>query len=184
MLIALTFHTFLTSTDFMIHGSNLSINGINNAQVSDNDTRNQPIMMMPKDVILKEPFFVESYSNSSVEPQPANTSFTTRASGTGLLNGNLKVDTDVNATILFRDSETMYLKGHANYFTDRGDKASYEFLELGKINSTDLSYSGGGIAIYGKEATGELSSLSDLVAVYKSYINTEGNATVFYYHWN
>lgn len=185
VLVATLCHSSLISTNFMIHGTNLSIDGIDKTQVPDNDTRNHlALTMIPKDIILKEPFFVESYSNSTVEPQPANTSFTTRASGTGLFNGNLKVDTDANATIIFRDSETMFLEGRANYFTDKGDKASYEFLELGKINSTDLTYSGGGIAIYGQEATGELSSLSNVVAVYKSYIDTEGNATVLYYHWN
>lgn len=170
VFVAMLYYTLLISTDFMIHGINLSTHENDKTQVSD--------------IILKDPFFVESYSNSLVAPQPANTSFTTRASGTGILNGNLKVDTDVNASIIFRDSETIFLEGKANYFTNKGDKASYEFQELGKINSTDLTYSGSGIAIYGKEATGKLSSLSDVVAVYKSYIDTEGNATVLYYRWN
>jgi hypothetical protein len=78
----------------------------------------------------------------------------------------------------------MLSQGHAKYATASGDTASYTFLELGKINPADLTYSGGGIGIFNEEATGKLASLSNVVAVYKSQIDANGNATVLYYHWN
>ena len=129
-------------------------------------------------IMLEEPFFVEYYSNSTVEPQEENTTFTTTGSGSGMLNGTIRVETDANATITFRDNQTIFLEGDARYVTANGDTASYMFLELGKINP-DLTYSGGGIGIFNEDAKGELASLSNMVAV-----DTNGNATVYYYEWN
>ncbi len=135
-------------------------------------------------IVLAEPFFVERYSNSTVEPQNVSTTFTTTAPGSGILNGTVKVQTEANATITYRNNETIFLQGHAKYTTTEGDIASYLFLELGKINPSDMTYSGGGIGIFGKEATSKLASLSNIVSVYKSHIDTNGNATVLYYKWN
>lgn len=135
-------------------------------------------------ITLGKPFFIESYSNSTVEPQPPGTTFNTTGLGTGILNGTTEVQTIANATITFRDSQTMFLEGRAKYTDNNNATASYTFLELGTIDSNDLTYSGGGIAIFDQNATGMLNSLSDMVSVYKSSIDADGNATVYYYHWN
>ena len=128
------------------------------AQTTDLDARS---------LTLGKPFFVEHYSNSSVKPQAPNTTFNTTGFGSGILNGTVKVKTEANATITFRNSETMLLQGHAKYVTPNGDTASYIFLELGKINPANLTYSGGGVAIFDGKATGRLASLNNLVAVYR-----------------
>jgi len=135
-------------------------------------------------VVLGKPFFIESYSNSTMQPQPPGTTFNTTGLGAGILNGSAEVQTKANATITFRDSQTMFLEGRAKYTDNNNDTASYMFLELGTINPNDLTYSGGGIAIFDQNATGMLNSLSNVVAVYKSSIDADGNATVYYYHWN
>ena len=135
-------------------------------------------------ITLGQPFFIESYSNSTVQPQLPGTTFNTTGLGTGILNGTTEVQTIANATITFRDSQTMFLEGRAKYTDNFNGTASYTFLELGTIDSNDLTYSGGGIAIFDQNATGMLNSLSDVVSVYKSSIDADGNATVFYYHWN
>jgi hypothetical protein len=137
-----------------------------------------------ENVTLGQPFFIERYPNSTVQPQPQGTTFNTTGFGTGLLNGTTEVNTEAIATITFRNSQTMFLEGRASYTDNNNDTAYYQFQELGKINPTDLTYSGGGIAIFDEKATGMLQSLSDIVAVYKSIIDTNGNATVYYYHWN
>jgi hypothetical protein len=94
------------------------------------------------------------------------------------------VEIEANATKTFRISQTMFLEGCAKYTDNNKDTAYYEFLELGKIDPIDLTYSGGGIAIFDERATGILKSLSDIVAIYKSIIDANGNATVYYYRWN
>jgi hypothetical protein len=137
---------------------------------------------MSESIMLEKPFFVERYTNSTIEPQDENVTFTTTGSGNGILNGTVRVETYANATITFRNNETIFLEGDAKYVTADGDIASYMFLELGKINP-DLTYSGSGIGIFDDEATGELASLSNMVAVYKSQIDNNGNATVYYYEW-
>jgi hypothetical protein len=145
------------------------------------------VAMLPTNdtITLGEPFFIERYPNSTVQPQPQGTTFNTTGFGTGLLNGTTEVDTEANATMTFRDSQTMFLEGRAKYTdSNNDDTAYYKFLELGKINPIDLSYFGGGIAIFDGNSTGTLKSLSDVVAVYKSVIDANGNATVYYYHWN
>jgi hypothetical protein len=147
--------------------------------------QNVNAMSLTNDTItLGEPFFIERYPNSTVQLQSQGTTFNTTGFGTGILNGTIEVDTEANATITFRNSQTMFLEGQAKYTDDNSDTAYYKFLELGKINPIDLSYSGGGIAIFDANATGTLKSLSDLVAVYKSSIDSDGNAVVYYYHWN
>jgi hypothetical protein len=135
-------------------------------------------------ISLEEPFFIERYSNSTIQPQPPGTTFDTVGFGTGILNGTIEVQTEANATITFRNSQTMFLEGRANYTNNVGDKASYLFLELGKINPFDMTYSGRGIAIFDEKATGMLKTLSDIIAIYRSVIDANGNATVYYYHWN
>lgn len=47
-----------------------------------------------------------------------------------------------------------------------------------------MIYSGSGIGIFGEEAKGELASLSNEVAVFRSFIDANGNSTVFYYDWD
>jgi hypothetical protein len=135
-------------------------------------------------ISLEEPFFIERYSNSTIQPQPPGTTFNTTGFGLGIFNGTTEVQTEANATITFRNSQTIFLEGRARYTNNAGDKASYLFLELGKINPIDITYSGRGIAIFDEKATGMLKTLSDIVAIYKSVIDANGNATVYYYHWN
>ncbi|HZD36500.1 MAG TPA: hypothetical protein VE130_14950 [Nitrososphaeraceae archaeon] len=66
-------------------------------------------------ISLGKPFFIEHYSNSTIQPQPPGTTFDTMGFGTGILNGTTEVQTEANATITFRNSQTMFLEGCANY---------------------------------------------------------------------
>ena len=143
---------------------------------------------MSQPIELGVPFYVERYANSSIGPQEANTTFATTTTGSGTLyaeNGTVDFETDVNAIVMFRDSETFTVRGNTTFVATNGDATTtHEFLELGKINPDEMTYSGSGIGIFGEEATGELAPLSNKVAVFRSFIDANGNSTIFYYDWD
>ena len=137
-----------------------------------------------KEIILKKPFYVENYKNIAVELQPLNKSFSYTASGTGILNATINVNTEAHPTVTFRNNETILVQGYTKSVTTNRDTASHQYLELGKYNSTDKTYSGSGIAIFNDDATGKLSSLSNAVGVYKSHISANGTAEFLFWKWN
>jgi hypothetical protein len=143
---------------------------------------------MSEPIELGVPFYVERYTNSSIGPQEEGTAFATTTNGSGTLytpNGTVDFETDVNAIVIFRDSETFTVRGNTTFITTNGEgTTTHEFLELGKINPDEMTYSGSGIGIFGEEATGELASLSNKVAVFRSFIDANGNSTIFYYDWD
>lgn len=136
-----------------------------------------------KKIILEQPFYVENYKDIAVELQPLNKSFAYIAPGTGILNSTINVKTEAHPTVTFRNNETLLVQGDTNSVTANGGSASHQFLELGKYNSTDKTYRGNGIAIFNDDATGELSTLSNAVGIYKSHIYANGTADFFFWQW-
>jgi hypothetical protein len=87
-----------------------------------------------------------------------------------------------NSTDIFRNNETVYSQGNAKFVTDNRDVAMYSFAAIGIYNS-DGTFDGRGAAVFDDGATGELSSLSNTVAIYKDRIDSSGNGTFLMWHW-
>lgn len=102
--------------------------------------------------------------------------------GKGILNGTLNINAEGNSTDIFRNNETVYSQGNAKFVTDNRDVAKYSFDAIGIYNS-DGTFEGIGAAVFDDGATGELSSLSNTVAIYKDRIDSSGNGTFLMWHW-
>ena len=102
--------------------------------------------------------------------------------GNGVLNGTLAISIEGNATETLRNNETSYLQGTAKYVTDSGDVALYNFEAIGKYYP-DGTFESRGAAIFSDGATGELSPLSNTVAIYKDRVDSNGNGTFLMWHW-
>ena len=131
---------------------------------------------------LGNPFFVQQYQTDVEKPETTNMSLTESFTGKGVLNGTLGISVEGNATETLRNNETSYLQGTARYVTDSGDVASYNFEAIGKYYP-DGTFESRGAAVFNDGATGELSPLSNTVAIYKDRADTNGNGTFLMWHW-
>ena len=102
--------------------------------------------------------------------------------GKGIFNGTLNIKAEGNSTETFRNNETVYIQGNTMFVTDNRDVAMYSFAAIGIYNS-DGTFDGRGAAVFDDGATGELSSLSNTVAIYKDRIDSSGNGTFLMWHW-
>ncbi len=94
----------------------------------------------------------------------------------------MNINAEGNSTDIFRNNETVYSQGNAKFVTDNRDVAMYSFEAIGIYNS-DGTFEGRGAAVFDDGATGELSSLSNTVAIYKDRIDSSGNGTFLMWHW-
>jgi hypothetical protein len=133
-------------------------------------------------VQLGAPFYEEHYSAELGMPKTSNKSFTGNFTGEGILNGNLSVSAEGNATGMLRDNDTIFLHGVAEFVTENEDTAVYSFYAFTDYNP-DGSSEGSGTAIFDEGATGELSSLSSTLAVYKNRVDSGGNGTFLMWQW-
>jgi hypothetical protein len=131
---------------------------------------------------LGEPFYVEHYQAVVEKPEITNMSSTDSFAGKGILNGTLAISVEGNATETLRNNETSYLQGTATFLTDNGDVASYNFEAIGKYNP-DGTFESRGAAVFNDSATGELSPLSNTIAIYQDRIDSNGNGTFLMWHW-
>jgi hypothetical protein len=132
---------------------------------------------------LGDPFFVQQYQADVEKPETTNMSITESFVGKGILNGTLTISVEGNATETLRNNETSYLQGTAQYMTDSGDGvALYQFEAIGKYNP-DGTFESRGAAVFNDGATGELSPLSNTMAIYKDRVDSNGNGTFLMWHW-
>src|SRR5918995_298685 len=141
------------------------------AQVTNNTTATTGTTLT-----LGNPFYVEHYQEVVEKPETTNMSLTGSFAGKGVLNGTLAISAEGNATETFRNNETVYIQGTAKFVTDSGDVASYNFEAIGKYNP-DGTFEGRGAAIFDNGATGELSPLSNTIAIYQDRVDSNGNGT-------
>ena len=127
-------------------------------------------------IVLDEPFYVESYKSKIVKPEPQNQSSTHTFTAKGIINGTLDVNTEVNATKTWINNYTTYIQGNAKFVTDNEDIAYYNFEAITNYKP-DGTLEDRGTAIFSDHATGELSFLSNAVAVYKESVDSSGNST-------
>ena len=102
--------------------------------------------------------------------------------GKGIFNGTLNINSEGNSTETFRNNETVYIQGNTMFVTDNRDVAMYSFAAIGIYNS-DGTFDGRGTAVFDDGVTGKLSSLSNMVAIYKDRIDSSGNGTFLMWHW-
>ena len=116
------------------------------------------------------------------KPELSNGNSVETFTGKGIINGTLNINAEGNSTDIFRNNETVYSQGNAKFVTDNRDVAMYSFAAIGIYNS-DGTFEGRGAAVFDDGATGELSSLSNKVAIYKDRIDSSGNGTFLMWHW-
>ena len=131
---------------------------------------------------LGNPFFVEHYQTDLGKLNMTNNNASESFSGKGIINDTVDITADVNVTETFRDNDTSYLQGNTKYVTDNKDIASYVFYAIANYH-VGGGYDSNGIAIFDDVATGNLSSLSNSVGVYKDHVDKNGTGTFLMWHW-
>lgn len=138
--------------------------------------------ILSNDVQLGAPFYEEHYTAELGMPAASNESFTGTFTGEGMLNGNLSVSAEGNLTGTFRDNDTVFFQGDAEFVTENEDAAVYSFDAFTNYDPDGTS-EGSGIAVFDEVATGELSFLSNTLAVYKNHVDSNGNGTFLMWQW-
>ena len=131
---------------------------------------------------LGDPFFVQQYQTDVEKPETTNMSSTGSFVGNGVLNGNLAISIEGNATETLRNNDTSYIEGTTKYMTSSGGVALYNFEAIGKYNP-DGTFESSGAAVFNDGATGELAPLSNTVGIYKDRADTNGNGTFLMWYW-
>ena len=134
---------------------------------------------------LGDPFYVEHYQTDVEKPRAANMSITDNFTGNGIINETLPISVQGNATKTFINNETYYIQGTSKYETDSGGGSGVAFYNYTAIDTynPDGTFKSIGAAVFDDGATGELSSLSNTVAIYKDRVDSNGNGTFLMWHW-
>jgi hypothetical protein len=133
-------------------------------------------------VQLGTPFYVQHYKANLVRPEPSNESVSGNFTGQGILNGNLNVSAEVNFTRTFRDNDTAFLQGDTKLVAENEDTATYSYEAFTNYNQDGTS-EGRGAAVFDDGATGDLSFLSNSLAIYKNRVDSSGNGTFVMWLW-
>jgi hypothetical protein len=133
-------------------------------------------------VQLGAPFYVQNYKANLGRPQPSNESIAGNFTGQGILNGNLSISAEVNFTRTFRDNDTAFLQGDTKLIAENEDTAMYSYDAFTNYNQDGTS-EGKGAAIFDDGATGDLSFLSNSLAIYKNRVDSSGNGTFLMWLW-
>ena len=133
-------------------------------------------------VQLGTPFYVQHYKANLVRPEPSNESVSGNFTGQGILNGNLNVSAEVNFTRTFRDNDTAFLQGDTKLIAENEDTAMYSYDAFTNYNQDGTS-EGRGAAVFDDGATGDLSFLSNSLAIYKNRVDSSGNGTFVMWLW-
>ena len=133
-------------------------------------------------VQLGAPFYVQHYKANLVRPEPSNESVSGNFTGQGILNGNLNVSAEVNFTRIFRDNDTAFLQGDTKLIAENEDTAMYSYDAFTNYNQDGTS-EGRGAVVFDDRATGDLSFLSNSLAIYKNRIDSSGNGTFVMWLW-
>jgi hypothetical protein len=137
---------------------------------------------LTEDVQLGAPFYVQHYKANLVRPEPSNESVSGNFTGQGILNGDLNVSAEVNFTRTFRDNDTVFLQGDTKLVAENEDTAMYNYEAFTNYNQDGTS-EGRGTAVFDDEATGDLSFLSNSLAIYKNRVDSSGNGTFVMWLW-
>ena len=131
---------------------------------------------------LGAPFYVQHYKANLGKPEPSNESIAGNFTGQGILNGNLNISAEVNFARTFRDNDTTFLQGDTKLFSENEDTAEYSFDAITNYDQDGTS-EGRGAAVFNDGATGDLSFLSNSLAIYKNRVDSNGNGTFLMWLW-
>ena len=133
-------------------------------------------------VQLGAPFYVQHYKANLGKPEPSNESIAGNFTGQGIINGNLNISAEVKFTRTFRDNNTAFLQGDTKFIAENKDTAVYSFDAITNYDQGGTS-EGSGAATFDDGATGDLSFLSNSLAIYKNRVDSSGNGTFLMWLW-
>ena len=133
-------------------------------------------------VQLGAPFYVQHYRANLGKPEPSNESIAGNFTGQGILNGNLNISANVNFTRTFRDNDTAFLQGDTKFVAENEDTAVYSFDAITNYDQDGTS-EGSGAVVFDDGATGDLSFLSNSLAIYKNRVDSSGNGKFLMWLW-
>ena len=135
-------------------------------------------------VDIGSPFFVQKYQHDPEPPKSeSEPNLYVNHTNDGIINGNLSVVHVGNDTETLRNNNTVHLQGNYSLTSHNGmDTASYDFQGIGTYGPND-TYESKGVAIFDENATGELSSLANSVAIYKVKVDANDNGAFLMWHW-
>ena len=133
-------------------------------------------------VQLGTPFYVQHYKANLDKPEVSNESIAGNFTGQGIINGNLSINAEVNFTRTFRDNDTAFLRGDTKLVAENEDTATYSYDAFTNYNQDGTS-EGRGAAVFDDGATGDLSFLSNSLAIYKNRVDSSGNGTFLMWLW-
>ena len=132
---------------------------------------------------LGNPFLVEHFQGTAGKPEATtNKSISSSFTANGIINETINISAEGNSSETFRNNDTSYIQGKAKIVTENKDTALHDFYAIGNDNP-DGSFVGSGVAVFDDGAKGELSFLSNSVAVYKDQIDKNGAGTFIMWHW-
>ena len=126
---------------------------------------------------MEEPFFVEK-GKSTVQKEigPNITQYTFTANGT--MNGNIEYTKAGEYVSVSKGNNLTFDQGHGVITTkDGGETANYTFIEVG--NGTAYQ----GASAYSTNSTGKLSSLNNILVIFKGGGEESGNYALKQWHW-
>ena len=130
---------------------------------------------------LGKPFVVEIYQSLGEKPETADNGIYSNFAGKGTLNGRLNITVEGNYSETLRNNDTSYIQGKTKFSTKDNGTAIFDFDAIGNYKQ-DGTFNSIGAAIFEDKARGELSFLSNWVAIYKDQVDKSGNGTFLMWH--
>ena len=126
---------------------------------------------------LGEPFFVEKgKSTAQKEIGPNRTHYTFATNGT--MNGNIEVTNTGDFVSVSKGNNLTFDQGQGVIKTkDGSETANYTFIEV--FNGTHFQ----GASAYSTNSTGKLSSLNNILVIFKGGGEESGNYALEQWHW-
>jgi hypothetical protein len=125
---------------------------------------------------LGEPIFVEKGADViQKEIGPNRSTYTFTSNGT--MNGNIEYSKAGEYVSISKGNNQTFDQGHGVIKTKDGETANYTFIEV--FNGTDYQ----GASAYSTNSTGKLSSLNNILVIFKGGADESGNYALEQWHW-
>ena len=125
---------------------------------------------------LGEPIFVEKGADViQKEIGPNRSTYTFTSNGT--MNGNIEYSKAGEYVSISKGNNQTFDQGHGVITTKDGETANYTFIEV--FNGTDFQ----GASAYSTNSTGKLSSLNNILVIFKGGADESGNYALKQWHW-
>jgi hypothetical protein len=125
---------------------------------------------------LGEPIFVEKGADViQKEIGPNRSTYTFTSNGT--MNGNIEYSKAGEYVSISKGNNQTFDQGHGVIKTKDGETANYTFIEV--FNGTHYQ----GASAYSTNSTGKLSSLNNILVIFKGGADESGNYALEQWHW-